>query len=100
MSIKSGQRYKITNEENGLVFDLSSGNGKSILGWDFHGGENQKWITERQDDGQWTIQSVQRQTYLGFENTPKDGTHLDGLDKPQLWDIEVLPDGLTGDDRS
>ena len=32
--------------------------------------------------------------YLGFrvENTPKDGTLLDGLDKPQPWEIEVLPD--------
>ena len=30
--------------------------------------------------------------YLGFQNALKDGTPLDGLEKPQLWDIEVLPD--------
>jgi len=42
-----------------------------------------------QDDGQWTLQSVRHQKYLGFENTPKDGTPLDGLDEPQRWDIEI-----------
>ncbi|KAI9431563.1 hypothetical protein H4582DRAFT_2005062 [Lactarius indigo] len=67
-SIKSGQRYKIANEENGL------------------------WVTERQEDGQWTIRSVWRQKYLGFETTPEDGTPLVGLGEPQLWDIEVLSD--------
>jgi len=106
MSIKSGQRYKFTNEENGTVFDMtfwhrlqqhchwhSGSSVKSVVGWRFHGGANQQWITERQDDGQWTIRSVQYQKYLGFENTPPtDGTPLGGLDEPQFWDIKVLPD--------
>jgi len=101
MPIKSGQRYKITNEENGLVFDITTApwnwkpgiNGR-VRGWGFHGGGNQQWITERQDDGQWTIRSIETQKYFGFqvENSPKDGTLLDGLDEPQLWDIEVLPE--------
>ena len=30
--IKSGERYHITNEENGLAFDLSSSDDKSIEG--------------------------------------------------------------------
>ena len=60
MSIKSGQRYKIANEENGLVFDLtgqrykvtneqdgllfepSGGQTKSIIGQNFHGLDNQQ----------------------------------------------------------
>jgi hypothetical protein len=60
MSIKSGQRYKITNEENGLVFDLcgqrysitneesglvferSGGRNKSVIGQNFHGLDNQQ----------------------------------------------------------
>ena len=46
---------------------------------------------ERQDEGQWALRSVWTQKYLGFENTPKDGTPLDALDKPQHWDIEFLP---------
>ena len=119
MTIKSGQLYKIANEENGLVFDLAPWrwyprrDGRSIHGWRFHGGKNQQvnqlryfyirliqprdtvqWITERQDDGQWTIRTVEPQMYLGFKvgNTLYDGTLLDGLDKPQLWEVEVLPE--------
>lgn len=45
------------------------------------------------EDGQWSIQSVSTQKrYIGFKNTPKDGTIVFGIDKPQLWDIEVLSD--------
>ena len=108
MSIKSGQRYKITNEQTKLVVDLSAADNKSIIGWNYHGGENQqvmtfdilklgthnrdtfKWIPEEQDDGQWTIQSVTAQKYLGFEKAPDDGTPLVGLDNPQTWEIEIL----------
>lgn len=107
MSIKSGQRYKITNEQTKLVVDLSGADNKSIIGWNYHGGENQqvitfsisklgthnhdtlKWIPEEQDDGQWTIQSV-TQKYLGFEKVLDNGTPLVGLDKPQSWEIEIL----------
>jgi hypothetical protein len=41
-TIESGKCYKIMNEGYGLVFDLSSGDNTSILGWDFHGGDNQQ----------------------------------------------------------
>jgi hypothetical protein len=111
MSIKSGQRYKITNEQAKLVVDLSGQNNKSIIGWKSHGGENQqvitfninismtctshnhdmlKWILKKQDNGQWTIQSVRGQKYLGFEKIPGNGTSLVGLGKLQTWDIEIL----------
>ena len=60
MSIKSGQRYKITNEESGLVFDQSrrrysvtnkeggllldesAGKSMSIIGFELHGLDNQQ----------------------------------------------------------
>jgi len=105
--IKPGQRYRIANEENGLVIDLAGHkitegeNGmvweggrmnKSIVGWHFHGEDNQQWITEQQDDGQWTIRSINHQKYVAFENAPDNGTALVGVDKPQLWDIEFLPE--------
>lgn len=95
MSIKSGQRYKIINEQNKLVIDLSRANNKSIIGNDFQGGENQQWVVEKQVNGQWTIQSVAAagkcQKFLCVERTPDNGTHLVGLDRPQFWDIEILP---------
>ncbi|KAH9069659.1 carbohydrate-binding module family 13 protein, partial [Lactarius deliciosus] len=88
-------RYKITNEQNNLVVDLSSADNKSIIGCDFHGGESQQWVTEKQANGQWTIRSVAAsgyQKYLCVERTPDNGTHLVSLDQPQSWDIEILPD--------
>ncbi|KAI9431565.1 carbohydrate-binding module family 13 protein [Lactarius indigo] len=91
MSIQSGQRYKITNEQTRLVIDLSGADNRSILGYSYHGGGNQQWITDKQDNGQWTIRSVDHHKYLGVETTPRDGTQLVGLDRPQFWDIEVLP---------
>jgi len=93
MSIESGKRYTITNEENGMALDLFESHDNSIIGSEFHGGDNQQWITEQEDGSQWTIQSVSTgKSYLGFNATPKDGTPLWGIDKPQLWDIEVLSD--------
>ncbi|KAH9173170.1 ricin B lectin domain-containing protein [Lactarius sanguifluus] len=90
MSIKSGQRYKITNQLAELAIDLH-GNGKSVTGYNPHGGENQQWILEEQVNGQWTIQSVNTLKYCGVEKASDNGTHLVALDKPQFWDIEILP---------
>jgi hypothetical protein len=44
MSIKSGQRYKFMNEENGLVLELYQlhRDDNFIYGSRFHGGENQQ----------------------------------------------------------
>lgn len=99
-SIKSGQHYNITNEDEGLAFDLYDLGNKSVLrvGRKHHGEEKLRfqWIIE-QNDGQWTIRSVANQKYVGFENAPKDGTPLIGLDKPHLWDIEIQPDSENDD---
>ncbi|KAI9439148.1 ricin B lectin domain-containing protein [Lactarius indigo] len=91
MSIKSGQSYKITNQLTELAVDLNNGNNKSVIGWNPHGGENQQWIIDEQVNGQWIIRSVSSQKYLGVEKVPENGTHLVVLDKPQFWDIEILP---------
>ena len=49
-----------------------------------------QWIIEKQGDGQWTIRSVRDQEYVGFENEPDNGAAVVGVNKPQLWDIEIL----------
>ncbi|KAI9437207.1 hypothetical protein H4582DRAFT_334326 [Lactarius indigo] len=57
---------------------------------------NQRWTIEKHVNGQWAIRSVATtggcQKYLCVEKTPDKGTHLVGLDQPQYWDIEILPD--------
>jgi hypothetical protein len=70
INLKSGQRYKITNEASGLVVDLSGqryaitneesglvtgtspsgANNKSVIGWDFHGLDNQQVCSLRYFD--------------------------------------------------
>ncbi|KAI9431564.1 hypothetical protein H4582DRAFT_119807 [Lactarius indigo] len=90
MSIKSGQSYIITNQLAELAVDLH-GDGKSVIGQKPRGGKNQQWIIDEQINGQWTIRSVSAQKYLGVEKVPENGTHLVVLDKPQFWDIEILP---------
>ncbi|KAN0133574.1 Ricin B lectin domain containing protein [Lactarius tabidus] len=98
-SIESGKCYKIINEESGLVFDLAGGDSTTVLGWESHGGDNQRWILDKKSDGQWTIRSVRLNKYLGFEDSPKDGTTLFGFQTPPfLWDIEILPDSEDHDD--
>ncbi|KAN0132304.1 hypothetical protein V8E53_009904 [Lactarius tabidus] len=94
MSISSGKRHTFTNEENGRALDLRYKDNSIIASSDLHGAPNQQWITVKQDDGQWTLQSAsaQKPYYVGFENTPKDGTPLIGISTPQLWDIEILPE--------
>ena len=49
-----------------------------------------QWIIEKQDNGQWTIRSIRDQEYVGFENKPDNETAVVGVNKPQLWDIEIL----------
>ncbi|KAH9161592.1 ricin B-like lectin [Lactarius sanguifluus] len=91
MSIQSGKRYKITNKESRLVVDLSGADNRSILGYAYHGGGNQQWIIDRQDNDQWTIRSADHHKYLGVETTPENGIQLVGLNEPQSWNIEILP---------
>ncbi|KAH9030989.1 carbohydrate-binding module family 13 protein [Lactarius pseudohatsudake] len=90
MSIQSGRRYKIINKASRLVVDLSGADNRSILGYDYHGGGNQQWIIDRQDNDQWTIRSAEHHKYLGVVSTPRDGIQLVGVDEPQSWNIEIL----------
>ncbi|KAN0133570.1 hypothetical protein V8E53_008738 [Lactarius tabidus] len=80
MSIEPTLQH-ITNEENELAFCLYDLDNQYVLRWKFHGEETTEG---RNKDGQWTIQSVEYQEYLGFENTPKDGTPAVGLKKLHL----------------
>ncbi|KAH9058148.1 carbohydrate-binding module family 13 protein, partial [Lactarius vividus] len=74
----------------GSVIDLSGADNRSILGYDYHGGGNQQWFIDRQDNDQWTIRSADHHKYLGVETTPENGSQLVGLDEPQFWNIEIL----------
>lgn len=40
--VQSGGTYKLINAKGGTVLDLSGGDNRSIIGYGFHGGDNQK----------------------------------------------------------
>ena len=41
-NIQSGGVYKLINAKAGNCVDLSGGDGVSVIGYDWHGGDNQK----------------------------------------------------------
>ena len=40
--VQAGQTYRLVNLKAGNVLDLSGGDNKSIIGYEWHGGDNQK----------------------------------------------------------
>ena len=86
---QEGYTYKIVNIKSATVLDLSGTDGESIIGWEWHGGDNQKWRLER-NGNQWLIQNVGTGKYLGypgFANDLGDNSILLGVNNPQEWDI-------------
>lgn len=41
-TIESGGAYVLFNAKAGNCVDLSGTDGESVIGWDYHGGDNQK----------------------------------------------------------
>ena len=42
VDVQSGGVYKLINAQAGNCVDLSGGDNTSVIGFDYHGGENQK----------------------------------------------------------
>ncbi|EIM84727.1 ricin B-like lectin [Stereum hirsutum FP-91666 SS1] len=85
--IQSGQVYTLVNAMSGTALDLSGGDNTSIIGFNFHGGGNQKWMFEQTSQGPWTIRSLETGKYLNIEGPPSDGAKVVAIDNPQNWDI-------------
>ncbi|KDQ49765.1 carbohydrate-binding module family 13 protein [Jaapia argillacea MUCL 33604] len=86
VQIQSGQVYDISNVLGGTSLDLSGGDNRSIIGYGFHGGPNQKWFVERLNSG-WTFRSLGSGSYIGIQGPPQDGTPLVATQEPTEWDI-------------
>jgi hypothetical protein len=84
--VNSGLTYVITNVKAGTVIDLSAGDNKTVTGWAYNGGTNQKWTMNWVGNG-WTFQNQNTQTYLGIEGTPADGLPLVAVSTPFTWHI-------------
>ncbi|KAG5649841.1 hypothetical protein H0H81_001810, partial [Sphagnurus paluster] len=86
MTIQHGRTYHIVNVKSDTALDLSGTDGHSILGWNKHNGDNQKWVLDNVNN-QWTFKNVGTGRYLGVAGHPGDGTPLTAVDHSVGWDI-------------
>ncbi|KAL0948452.1 hypothetical protein HGRIS_011025 [Hohenbuehelia grisea] len=85
-NVYSGGTYIFVNAKAGNCLDLSGGDNFSIIGYDNHGGDNQKWRLESDGSG-WHIQNVGTGKYLAVDGFAGDGTPVIARDEPFTWDI-------------
>jgi len=86
--LESGAVYKLVNGKAGNVVDLSGGDNRSVIGYDWHGGDNQKWRFERLRDGPgWVIQNVGTGLFLSIDQSARDDVRVVGSNDPTQWDV-------------
>ncbi|KAF7986861.1 hypothetical protein HWV62_12590 [Athelia sp. TMB] len=86
-SLSSGQRYKFTNVKGGTILDLSGGDNRSLIGYEDHGGDNQRWILENGNDNQWFIKNAQSGQYINVDGQPQNGAALIVGGDQFVWNI-------------
>ncbi|TFK59570.1 hypothetical protein BDN72DRAFT_851216 [Pluteus cervinus] len=85
--------YKIVNIQSGLSLDLSGSDKKSIIGYEWHGGDNQKWMLDHHpaDPNKYIIMASVLGMALGFVGEPESGVPIIAL--PELLAWEFRPAG-------
>ncbi|KAG6898604.1 hypothetical protein C0993_005714 [Termitomyces sp. T159_Od127] len=87
MTIEAGNTYILVNAKSGTVLDLSGTDGYSVLGWNQHGGDNQKWELSHENN-QWVFRNVGSGKYLGIAEGEISNNHpVHGVNDPVQWDI-------------
>ncbi|EKM74840.1 hypothetical protein AGABI1DRAFT_116707 [Agaricus bisporus var. burnettii JB137-S8] len=91
--INSGNRYTLRNVANtDAVLDLSGEDNRSLIGYEPHGGDNQKWLLEEVIGG-WLLQNVASGLYVSVDASPdQDGdyandTNVIGAEEKFIWHI-------------
>ncbi|KXN92490.1 hypothetical protein AN958_07437 [Leucoagaricus sp. SymC.cos] len=84
--IQPGRRYRLTNvKTTDNVLDLSGADNRSLIGYAWNGGDNQKWLFERNNDG-WTIRNVATGLYASIDSH-SNGAKVVGRQEPFTWHI-------------
>ncbi|TCD66054.1 Autophagy- protein 22 [Steccherinum ochraceum] len=76
--------YRMT----GLVADLSEGDNKSVILFDFHGKANQRWVAKQGCDNYWTLQNEANGTFLSVEGDVVDDAVLVGTKTGMKWVLQ------------
>ncbi|KIJ57645.1 carbohydrate-binding module family 13 protein [Hydnomerulius pinastri MD-312] len=88
--IKSNDIYFLINVKSNTCLDLSGGDNRSIIGYDFHKGPNQSWIFEKVGGG-FYIKSVSSAQFLGIAGEPQDGQMVIASPSPFEWHVVDEP---------
>ncbi|KAM5531421.1 hypothetical protein V8D89_000909 [Ganoderma adspersum] len=87
MQLENGKTYKITNAKGGTVLDLSGGQDQSpITGYNFSGGDNQKWVAEQQDQN-WRFKNPATGLFIGYSGDANNNTPVKAMKNPTIWDV-------------
>ncbi|KAM5545868.1 hypothetical protein V8D89_000906 [Ganoderma adspersum] len=87
--IESNKTYKIVNVMTGNVLDLSGSDNKSVTGYGWHAGDNQKWSVDEANGG-WMLRNIATGHYLGIEGEAKEGTRAVAVAEAFQW--HIIPD--------
>ncbi|EPS42179.1 hypothetical protein H072_3918 [Dactylellina haptotyla CBS 200.50] len=93
--IEPGRTYAIRNVAAGTVLDVNNVDWKTVTGWQFNGGDDQKWTIYR-TLGHYAIRNLGSGTYLGIpeeSQTVSDGTPLICSEEQLQWQIEGAGNG-------
>lgn len=106
-AIENRGRYIIRNVKGNTVLDLNGSDGRTsksprtlprtsspsdrafnlVIGYTYHGGENQQWETIHINGSNWHIKSVGTDKYLSLEHPPADDVRLVAAQEPFVWDL-------------
>ncbi|EKM50565.1 uncharacterized protein PHACADRAFT_74719, partial [Phanerochaete carnosa HHB-10118-sp] len=83
--------YRFRNAQaQDVVMDLSGGDNKSVIGYGWHDGDNQKWRVELvPDDNRCVfIRNYSTGGYLSITENASDGRHVFCTGDPTQWFVE------------
>ncbi|TCD66055.1 hypothetical protein EIP91_001863 [Steccherinum ochraceum] len=73
-SFSNNQVFRIINVKGGTALDLSGGDNTTIMGYQWHGGDNQKWRVIDNGNNEWKFQNVGTGRYIYIDGYAQDGT--------------------------
>ncbi|KAF8547511.1 ricin B-like lectin [Imleria badia] len=71
--IEPDVKYALINDKGGTCMDISGGDNRSIIGYGYHNGPNQKWIFHPVEDKNFHIKSAEGNKFLSIQGELKDG---------------------------
>ncbi|KAI0072616.1 hypothetical protein K474DRAFT_1667604 [Panus rudis PR-1116 ss-1] len=81
--------FTLTNVRSGSTLDVSGADGKTLIGYPFHGGQNQQWQVDQLGPG-CLIRGVAHGTYLTFEDDRIECCQLVMSEFPVTWKLESV----------